>query len=538
LGHADGSAVYYVVRFGYEPGQGPVFEDEHGRQIRLRTASTASDSDDEDAKVRGRRRNDPAAGRITFGAWANAWYANQDLAPATMQNLRNRIDAHLLPAFEDVGLVDISPADVDEWERKERAAGYKPSSVQTWRGDLHTILADAADGREVARILGGPARHSGLIEVNPATKRHGRGKRAGRNRNRGPEKVTTDDLGALLLAERCALLSGRDDEFVAVIACYYTGMRWGEIVGLETQFARLGSIRIEWQLWEDQTGGFHRLPPKDDSYRNIRLPGWLSKLISDHITRTAPRPCPCHGRSYVFHGPGSTRTARPRQVGVADVAKFAEVSAGTVSNVLNRPERVTEHTRARVEAAMARLGFTPNHQAPARTNTAGVHWRRSGFATWIFQPAATGWFPPKAPQKTRPVPIITEPFPGAPIRGRGAQARAQACWLPIAHGLTPHGLRHSHKTTMAELHTHEALSHDRMGHELGGIGGRYTHITEAMQAELCDQLTNRWYDALDARARLNPRSPVPVLDELLAARQRLHKSTPHKIRRPTVTVTA
>jgi hypothetical protein len=215
------------------------------------------------------------------------------------------------------------------------------------------------------------------------------------------------------------------------------------------------------------------------------------------------------------------------------------VSAGTVSNVLNRPERVAEHTRLRVEAAMAQLGFTPNHQAPAKTATAGAHWRRSGFATWIFKPAATGWFPAKAPQKTRPVPITTtEPFPGIPTRGRGAQTRAQACWLPIAHGLTPHGLRHSHKTTMAELHTHEALSHDRMGHQLGGIGGRYTHITEAMQAELSDQLTTRWHDALDARALHSPHSPVPVLNELLAARQRPHKSTRHKTRRTTTIVTA
>jgi hypothetical protein len=27
-------------------------------------------------------------------------------------------------------------------------------------------------------------------------------------------------------------------------------MRWGEIVGLETEFARPGSIRVEWQLYE------------------------------------------------------------------------------------------------------------------------------------------------------------------------------------------------------------------------------------------------------------------------------------------------
>jgi hypothetical protein len=51
----------------------------------------------------------------------------------------------------------------------------------------------------------------------------------------------------------------------------------------------------------------------------------------------------------------------------------------------------------------------------------------------------------KGPQEARPVPIVGEPWPGIPVRDRAATARADACWRPIAKGLTPHGLRHSHK---------------------------------------------------------------------------------------------
>lgn len=47
----------------------------------------------------------------------------------------------------------------------------------------------------------------------------------------------------------------------------YTGMRWGEIVGLEAGFVRPNSIRVAWQLYELDTGELHRCPPKDDSYR-------------------------------------------------------------------------------------------------------------------------------------------------------------------------------------------------------------------------------------------------------------------------------
>ncbi len=48
---------------------------------------------------------------------------------------------------------------------------------------------------------------------------------------------------------------------------------------------------------------------------------------------------------------------------VKDVAAAAGVSIGTVSNVLNRPERVSVPTRAKVERAMLELGFVRNESA-------------------------------------------------------------------------------------------------------------------------------------------------------------------------------
>lgn len=45
---------------------------------------------------------------------------------------------------------------------------------------------------------------------------------------------------------------------------------------------------------------------------------------------------------------------------VRDVAKQAQVSVGTVSNVLNRPTQVSEDTRQRVRDAIDMLGFIPN----------------------------------------------------------------------------------------------------------------------------------------------------------------------------------
>jgi hypothetical protein len=90
-------------------------------------------------------------------------------------------------------------------------------------------------------------------------------------------------------------------------------------------------------------------------------------------------------------------------------------------------------------------------------------------------------------------------------------------WLPVAAGLTPHGLTHSHKTLMAEMRVPEVLSHERLGHELGGIVGRYSHITSQMRKELTDGLTDCWQQSLYDRAVMTLRSPVAALDELLQA---------------------
>jgi len=69
---------------------------------------------------------------------------------------------------------------------------------------------------------------------------------------------------------------------------------------------------------------------------------------------------------------GRTDGAAPgrRRASISDVARHAGVSLGTVSNVLNRPDRVSAPTRARVLGAIEDLSFVPN--GSARTLRAGT----------------------------------------------------------------------------------------------------------------------------------------------------------------------
>jgi integrase len=175
---------------------------------------------------------------------------------------------------------------------------------------------------------------------------------------------------------------------------------------------------------------------------------------------------------------------------------------------------VREETRGRIAAAVADLGFVRGGSG----GELAPHWRRTNFATWLFQPAATGWYPSKGRLTVRPVPVLGDPWPGIPVRGRNAAGRADTCWVPVARGLTPHGLRHSHKTLMEELGTPGKLMDERMGHEDGSVQARYSHVTAEMRHRLLDGLTARWQEALEARGRMAPRSPVAVLDRLLCER--------------------
>ena len=68
----------------------------------------------------------------------------------------------------------------------------------------------------------------------------------------------------------------------------------------------------------------------------------------------------------------------------------------------------------------------------------------------------------------------------------------------------------------------DVLKSERMGHEVPGMCGVYSHVSDAMRAKLKAALQERWTAALRERARLAPGSIVPVLDALLAEQDSSH----------------
>jgi integrase len=90
--------------------------------------------------------------------------------------------------------------------------------------------------------------------------------------------------------------------------------------------------------------------------------------------------------------------------------------------------------------------------------------------------------------------------------GLPAEDLALAAWLPVKQNLTPHGFRHSNKTWMIEDGIHEILAELRLGHEVPGMRGLYSHVSERMRQELKDALQARFEESLKVRFELSRRA--------------------------------
>ena len=176
----------------------------------------------------------------------------------------------------------------------------------------------AAGARSLLITILGDAVHAGKIERNPAERRKGRRGRV-RARGRAParraEQATSNvitPVQALCLAERCALLSGRDIDFVMNVFAAWTGVRWGELLAVEgwdgkdspLQLAGPGipTYAVDWQLRE-LGGVVRKAPPKDGSYRVLDLPPFLADLMQWAVDNRLSRlPLPGHRRAPGLQG--------------------------------------------------------------------------------------------------------------------------------------------------------------------------------------------------------------------------------------------
>src|SRR6266702_4452685 len=248
---------------------------------------------DQEAAIRANTYVDPHAGKITLTEWVNQWYPALDLEPTTLSNYRYQIEVHILPAFGNRALASITPEEVSAWERQIAATGYSRRTARDARSTLTTVLGDA-----IPRY----------IQANPGQRRRGKGRKGQRRIQRIEQaaKVWATPIQALLVAERCAALSGYDTDFAMIITVAYTGMRWSEVIGFGPECLHDDHIDVSWKLlrterallpraaqgWLDPARRPAAVPGRDvgepgkrarpevhlPEYRETLVPGWSLRL--------------------------------------------------------------------------------------------------------------------------------------------------------------------------------------------------------------------------------------------------------------------
>lgn len=94
---------------------------------------------------------------------------------------------------------------------------------------------------------------------------------------------------------------------------------------------------------------------------------------------------------------------------------------------------------------------------------------------------------------------------------RGAKARPGLRPVLGVSGLTPHGLRHSHKAWLDEGNLPRVAVEARMGHEIPGVEGIYSHVTLAMELAIADHLQLLWEKSLRPVVDRREFGPYPAL---------------------------
>lgn len=107
-------------------------------------------------------------------------------------------------------------------------------------------------------------------------------------------------------------------------------------------------------------------------------------------------------------------------------------------------------------------------------------------------------------------PVVSGRAPRGVVRG--AKERKGVRPVLGVEGLTPHGLRHSHKVWLDEGNHPRVAVEARMGHVLQGVEGTYSHVTLAMELAIAEHLQRLWEGSLKVVTDRREFGPYPPLN--------------------------
>jgi integrase len=161
---------------------------------------------------------DPRDGQLTLTDWVELWKATHHAGPATWSAYRSHLRLHILPTLGHLQLSRIRRQHIKSLvtQLSQRLA---PRSIRDVLTVLSLVLNEAVEDR---RIPHNPARGIRIPGQHPSERPHA-----------SPAQV----------AQVVARLPRRTDQ-ILVLTAAYTGLRWGELAGLQRTNLNLPSADL------------------------------------------------------------------------------------------------------------------------------------------------------------------------------------------------------------------------------------------------------------------------------------------------------
>jgi integrase len=241
---------------------------------------------------------DPRLGQTTLREWVAQWEEAHDVSAGTWAKYRSHLRNHILPKFGDTGLAAITRITVKAWVKALRR-NLAERTVADIVFLLSTLMSEAID--------------EGLIGNNPCRKLR-------INVGEHTERATLTATQVGMLAQHAA------ENSLLIVTAAYTGMRWGELAGLQWHNVDLDKATI---TIDPDKGALHEVhghlelgPPKTmASVRTVHLPPFLVTALTAHQDTQQPRARVHRNRRWTTAAlelpptplatrPGPSRTAR------------------------------------------------------------------------------------------------------------------------------------------------------------------------------------------------------------------------------------
>jgi integrase len=235
---------------------------------------------DQEADIRAGRWRDPRGGRITLDEWWEKWLPVQEYSRESLATLESIYRRHLRPwrgedPIGEIGLLDVQAL------KQDKSRHFSESIVGQVMSLLKMLMDDA--------LLDGRLAYS---PMPPAGRR--RGSRRQEVKGRAPRPGVALDHGTFLaLAARLPEAGVLGPMMaVAVVLSVFTGMRWGEVFGMQRKYLMLipgedGRPAFGWYIIDDEEGSLHVPsggrpylgPPKGYAGRTVELPAFLVEIL-------------------------------------------------------------------------------------------------------------------------------------------------------------------------------------------------------------------------------------------------------------------